>query len=105
MAAHETGAMVPGGWKDTHFADTEGIVAVFDFDYEAIIDFQWQVKLCEYATCPLVPVLASLNCEPCFAKQNIEWQTNAMHVAVHEDVRTGAHTIFTWPQLDGQGYP
>jgi hypothetical protein len=64
----------------------DGIVAVFDFDYGAVIDFDWQVKLCAYMMCPPVTlILPSLCCEPCFAKQNIEWNTKAMHVAVHQD--------------------
>lgn len=30
-------------------------------------------------------MLPSLCCVPCFAKDNIEWKTRAMHVAVHQD--------------------
>lgn len=72
-------------WNDTHFNQTEGIIAVFDFDYNKIIDFDWDRTRCCYAMCPVVPLVSAPCCVPCFAKSNIMWTTRAMHVAVHQD--------------------
>ena len=73
-------------WSDTHFNETEGIIAVFDFDYDVVIDFDYSVTQCCWALCPVPTlIIPSLCCVPCFAKSNIEWKTRAMHVAVHQD--------------------
>jgi hypothetical protein len=72
-------------WEDTFFAETEGIVAVFDFDYDAIINFDWQVTKTVWVICPQVFIVGSLCCQPCFALPNIKWRTRAQHVAVHRD--------------------
>jgi hypothetical protein len=76
----------PGfSWEDKYFADTEGVVAVFDFDYEKIINFDWEVTTTLWLICPQSCIIGSLFCQPCFAYQNISWRTKAQHVAVHRD--------------------
>lgn len=78
-------------WNDKFFDDTDGIIAVFDFDYDLVESFQWELTttswMCLIATClwPSTLLPASLFCYPCFAKQNIGWEARAQHVAVHRD--------------------
>ena len=66
------------------FEDEDGIIAVFDFDYETIIDFDCKVATCGYIMAPFAFVLGMLCLDPCFRKKNIEWDTYAKHVAVHQ---------------------
>lgn len=75
-------------WEDRFFDDTDGIIAVFDFDYEKIENFQWDMTKCSLLcplTCPFTCLIPSICCLPCFAKANIEWAARAQHVAVHRD--------------------
>ncbi|CAB9529284.1 expressed unknown protein [Seminavis robusta] len=57
-------------WSDDFFEGDDGIVAVFDFDYLQIVDFNTQM-----AFAGLVPTLGS----------QIEWEAYAQHVAVTVD--------------------
>ena len=72
-------------WTDQHFAETEGVVAVFDFDYRGVIAFDWQKQQAQWLLCPPFALLSGVCCTPCFAFKNIVWTTEAMHVAVHQD--------------------
>jgi len=72
-------------WDDTFFNDSEGIVAVFDFDYDKVIGFDWEVTKTLWCICPQIFIIGSLCLQPCFAYQNIEWTNRAQHVAVHQD--------------------
>jgi hypothetical protein len=72
-------------WEDDYFTDTEGIIAVFDFDYEKTINFFWDVQKAQYCIAPHLLILTSLCCGPCIAYMNIEWSVRAQHVAVHRD--------------------
>jgi hypothetical protein len=72
-------------WDDAHFAEYEGVVAVFDYDYDKIIDFDWKIQKCTWAICPHMFMISIICCIPCFAYQNIEWRSRAQHVAVHRD--------------------
>jgi hypothetical protein len=75
-------------WGDSFFDQTDGVIAVFDFDYNQIEEFQWQMTkvalLCP-VLCPFTCLIPSLFCVPCFAKSNIGWAARAQHVAVHRD--------------------
>lgn len=71
-------------WEDKFFDGEEGLVAVFDFDYEQIRSFQENVAL----TCLLFPptlIIGTLLCYPCFYRQQIAWDTNSQHVCVTRD--------------------
>jgi len=102
-------------WNDTFFDRedplTSGeVIAVFDFDYEAMVDFQTKVGFASqvpivgcvtgYSLMVTAPtttavgmILAtalglSLYCislTPCLLKQNIEWKSYATHVAITRD--------------------
>jgi hypothetical protein len=51
-------------YEDRFFDETEGIVAVFDFDYEKIIAFDWDVAVATWTTSPCIFPLLVLFCEP-----------------------------------------
>mmetsp|Transcript_1884 Transcript_1884/g.6725 ORF Transcript_1884/g.6725 Transcript_1884/m.6725 type:complete len:112 (+) Transcript_1884:107-442(+) len=50
-------------YEDRFFDDVEGIVAVFDFDYEKIIAFDWDVAVASWVTAPCFFPLLALFCE------------------------------------------
>ena len=71
-------------WEDKYFEGDKDVLAVFDFDYPAIEEFQTQVTTATLL-CPLIGIPSMLCCVPCTCKQNIHWQTYAQHVAVSQD--------------------
>lgn len=72
-------------WEDNYFNDLEGVVAVFDFDYDKIINFDWEFRKMLWCVCPCSLLPESICCGPCFAHSNIVWATRSQHVAVHRD--------------------
>jgi len=80
VAGGEYKVAEPSASEVAYFADTEGIIHVFDFDYEAVVANQ--VKLQQNCTmcCPcMLPCWFS-----CF-KQNLIDSINAQHVAITRD--------------------
>lgn len=69
---------------DAFFEGDSGLVSVWDFDYDLIIDFNTQLR---WAQCLLIPPMwsSSICCYPCFLKKNVEWKTRAQHVALSVD--------------------
>jgi len=74
---------------DSFFQGEDGLVSVWDFDVEAIIDFQTRLQLASLA---LVPPkwLSCLCCYPCLLRKNIRWETEAQHLALTRD---GVHIV------------
>jgi len=72
------------GPADTYFDGDPGVVAAFDFDYDEIIDFETKLQ-CAQIACPVVCLVSSLVCTPCFLRQNVEWKARAQHVAITVD--------------------
>eukprot|EP00408_Alexandrium_pacificum_P021088 CAMPEP_0171186402 /NCGR_PEP_ID=MMETSP0790-20130122/16794_1 /TAXON_ID=2925 /ORGANISM="Alexandrium catenella, Strain OF101" /LENGTH=248 /DNA_ID=CAMNT_0011651445 /DNA_START=53 /DNA_END=799 /DNA_ORIENTATION=- len=69
---------------DNFFASDPGLVTVFDFDYDLIIEFTKKLQWTQFVLLP--PLwLSALACGPCFLNQNIEWTTRARHVALTVD--------------------
>lgn len=69
---------------DQFFNGDQGLISVWDFDYDMIIDFETQLSWAQFACMP--PLWAScLCCYPCFLKQNVEWKARAQHVALTID--------------------
>ena len=71
-------------WEDQFFREEEGLIAVFDFDYENIVKYANELS-CAFLLFPPVCIVSSLFCWPCVMKQNNEWNANAKHVAVTRD--------------------
>lgn len=70
--------------KDDFFEGENGLVAVFDYDYEEIIDFNVKLKWAQFACIP--PMwLSFLCCVPCFIHKNVEWDTRSRHIAITVD--------------------
>mmetsp|Transcript_24195 Transcript_24195/g.69370 ORF Transcript_24195/g.69370 Transcript_24195/m.69370 type:complete len:259 (+) Transcript_24195:84-860(+) len=74
----------PAPAADRFFASDTGIISVFDFDYDSMIDFK---KKMAWSLLLLVPPawVSCLCCSPCFLNQNVEWQARAQHVALTID--------------------
>ena len=81
-------------WEDNFFANEEGLIAVFDFDYPQVASFLKSVACTNmlvdgtlYGTLSLclVPCLSSLCCYPCFFRQQIDWDVYSQHVAITRD--------------------
>ena len=75
-------------WEDKFFDDDPDVIAVFDYDYEALEKFNSQTGYLAWASTLLYPpiFLATLACAaPCFLKQNVQWNARAQHVAITRD--------------------
>lgn len=69
---------------DQFFNGDQGLISVWDFDYDTIIDFNTQVKCAQLSFLP--PMwLSALCCYPCFLKKNVEWNARAQHLALTID--------------------
>lgn len=79
-------------WNDEFFENDSDVVAVFDFDYEAVKKFETDAAIASFFASFLmppvpviVPVIMVLCCWPCFFTQQIPWDTYSKHVAVTQD--------------------
>jgi len=98
-------------WEDDFFDDEQGIIAVFDMDYEAMNDFHTSVAFAEQWWCSLfwsivggfIGALVALSVKglfigvlcgilfhviinpPCLLKENIRWMVYSHHLAVSRD--------------------
>lgn len=69
---------------DQFFSGDQGLVSVWDFDYDTIINFEVQVQSARILLFPPMWISA-LCCYPCFLKRNVEWSTRAQHLALTVD--------------------
>ena len=77
-------------WNDDFFdlEESSEIIAVFDFDYATMEDFNTKVGVASLAAFFLYPPvfgLAVLSCAPCFLRRNVEWSARSQHVALTRD--------------------
>ena len=77
-------------WDDDFFdlEESSEIIAVFDFDYATMEDFNTKVGFASLAAFCLYPPifgLAMLGCTPCFLRKNVEWSARSQHVALTRD--------------------
>ena len=95
-------------WDDAFFQnddDSDGIIAVFDFDYDKMVDFTTQVRMMGqffmvafftfnvymfsfqfYPAIALIPLgIYFLSFAPCLLKQQVRWEVYAKHVAITRD--------------------
>jgi len=70
---------------DQFFGGDQGLVSVFDFDYETIIDFETNLKTMCFCCVPCAWPFGCVCCYPCFIKQNVEWHARSQHVALTVD--------------------
>ncbi|CAB9512444.1 expressed unknown protein [Seminavis robusta] len=71
-------------WRDTFFDNDTDVIAVFDFDYEAVQQFQRDV--CGVTLLiPPIGCFAACCCVPCMYTQQIEWDTYSKHVCITQD--------------------
>ncbi len=72
-------------WEDTFFDQEEGLIAVFDFDYEKIASFT-KSTTCVYMLFPPVLIFGTLFfCLPCLYQQQTDWDVYSQHVAITRD--------------------
>lgn len=69
---------------DAFFSGDQGLVSVWDFDYDKITDFQTQYRWAQFMFIPPCWITC-LCCAPCFLQKNVEWYTRAQHVALTVD--------------------
>ena len=79
-------------WTDTFFDDEEdGIIAVFDFDYDAMESFYTSIGWATLASTILYTPLFMLSLcglAPCFLRKNVRWAARSQHVAItHDGIR------------------
>lgn len=77
-------------WDDDFFdlEESSEIIAVFDFDYATMEDFNTKVGFASLAAFCLYPPifgLAVLGCAPCFLRKNVGWSARSQHVALTRD--------------------
>merc|ERR1711862_97176 len=66
------------------FNGDQGLISVWDYDYDAIIGFQTQLQWAQFCFCPPAWI-SCLCCHPCFLNKKVEWRTRAQHVALTVD--------------------
>jgi hypothetical protein len=75
-------------WTDDFFEDEDGVVAVFDLDYESMESFYtklgWVGIGLSLLWTPLFAIVA-ITLTPCFLKRNVQWAVRAKHVAITRD--------------------
>lgn len=72
-------------WEDTFFDQEEGLIAVFDFDYEKIASFTKKTT-CVSMLFPPVLIFGTLfYCLPCLYRLQIDWDVYSQHVAITRD--------------------
>ena len=69
-------------WDDDFFdlEESSEIIAVFDFDYALMEDFNTKVgfaSLAAFCLYPPVFCLVMLGCTPCFLRKNVEWSARS----------------------------
>lgn len=75
-------------WTDTFFDDDEDVIAVFDFDYEAMESFYTSVGWVAFGSTLLYTpffMLSLFAMVPCYLRQNIRWGARSQHVAITRD--------------------
>jgi hypothetical protein len=75
-------------WTDTFFEDDDDIIAVFDFDYEAMEGFYTSVGWVALGSTLLYTplfVLSLFGLAPCYIRRNVRWSTRSQHVAITRD--------------------
>jgi hypothetical protein len=94
-------------WKDTFFDEDDDVIAVFDFDYASMEDFNTKVGWATlgFTLCYTPLFFASLAaCVPCYLRQNIQWSARAQHVCVTRDgirfVKDRRKSCWGWPCTD-----
>ena len=78
-------------WQDDFFDDGfDDIVAVFDFDHEAMEHYykclSWSCLGFSSCCWPSIIPLLLVSCVPCFVNKNVNWSVRSQHVAL---TRTG----------------
>jgi hypothetical protein len=78
-------------WTDNFFEDEDAVIAVFDFDYDAMESFYTSVGWATLASSIIyapVFVVSLLGLAPCYLRKNIRWTTRSQHVAItHDGIR------------------
>lgn len=69
---------------DEFFANEPGLIATFDFDYDEMRLFYKKLRWSQFAGCPCCWV-TTLCCLPCCLNQNINWDTESMHLSLTVD--------------------
>lgn len=75
-------------WADTFFDGDDDIVAVFDYDYDALESFNTSTGFATLAALSIYPPLlcCSVACLiPCYLRSNVSWSARAQHVAITRD--------------------
>lgn len=74
-------------WDDTFFQDQEDVIAVFDFDYALVEEFDMSVQKASLC-CLLVPPVACVflcTLQPCYMRKRVQWEVHSQHVCITRD--------------------
>jgi hypothetical protein len=93
-------------WNDDFFDEEDGVIAVFDFDYDQMTVFQTQTKAAgqflsvtvatayvAFVLGTIAPILAPiivvglylLTLAPCFLRLQVQWEVESNHLAITRD--------------------
>jgi hypothetical protein len=70
---------------DAFFNGDQGLVSVWDFDYDLITNFETTLKCAQFVLGGPPMWFSCLCCYPCFLKKNVAWSTRAQHLALTVD--------------------
>lgn len=71
-------------WEDTFFEGDDDVIAVFDFDYAVMEDFNVKTNYLAFLFPPFLPFLI-LGCHPCFLRKRVQWEVYSQHVCITQD--------------------
>jgi len=72
--------------KDQYFQGVEGLIEVFDFDYDAIVDYKWGVENNWAKACMCLPLCWPFYPMHCLcAYDNLNDKTRAQHLCITQD--------------------
>jgi hypothetical protein len=74
--------------SDTFFEGEEDVIAVFDFDYATMEEFDVKVGWA-WMLFPAVLVLGTLCLQPCYMRKRVQWEVYSQHLCVTR----GKHSI------------
>jgi hypothetical protein len=70
--------------SDTFFEGEEDVIAVFDFDYATMEEFDVKVGWA-WMLFPAVLVLGTLCLQPCYMRKRVQWEVYSQHLCVTRD--------------------
>jgi hypothetical protein len=84
--------------SDTFFEGDEDVIAVFDFDYATMEEFNVKVVWAAMLFPPAL-ILGALCLQPCYIRKRVQWEAYSQHLCVTK----GKHSVYGLRTIEGEG--